>query len=102
MPPKKQAREADSDAAKRRTAREEARHSESLITQSPPASALRRARLDPASLTPRDVLQLQSTIGNQGVVRLLSGASRHEPSGERKNETGLPDTLKASAEHLSG
>ncbi|WP_292391189.1 DUF4157 domain-containing protein [Methanosarcina sp. UBA5] len=33
---------------------------------------IQRARMNPKSLTPGDVMQLQSTIGNRAVVRLLS------------------------------
>lgn len=36
-----------------------------------PATIIQRARFEPALLTPRDVLQLQRTIGNQAVQRLL-------------------------------
>jgi len=45
------------------------------IIQSPisnPASIIQRARINPKSLTPSDILQLQSTIGNRAVGRLLS------------------------------
>ncbi len=37
-----------------------------------PAAVVRRARLDPKSLTPHDVLQLQRTVGNRAVGQLLS------------------------------
>jgi len=37
-----------------------------------PASIIQRARIDPKSLTTADVLQLQRTIGNRAVGRLLS------------------------------
>ena len=36
-----------------------------------PATIIRQARFEPGSLTPRDVLQLQRTIGNQAVQHLL-------------------------------
>ncbi len=45
------------------------------IIQTPisnPASIIQRARINPKSLTPADVLQLQRTIGNRAVGRLLS------------------------------
>ena len=45
------------------------------ISQTPvsnPSSIIQRARINPKSLTPADVLQLQRTIGNRAVGRLLS------------------------------
>jgi hypothetical protein len=41
--------------------------------QIPPGTLIQRARLDPSSLTPRELLQLQRTIGNNAVDKLLSG-----------------------------
>ncbi len=46
-----------------------------LTSQTPvsnPASIIQRAKINPKSLTPADVLQLQRTIGNRAVGRLLS------------------------------
>ena len=46
-----------------------------LVSQIPvshPASIIQRARINPKSLTSADVLQLQRTIGNRAVGRLLS------------------------------
>lgn len=46
-----------------------------LTSQNPvshPASIIQRARINPKSLTPADILQLQCTIGNRAVGRLLS------------------------------
>jgi len=37
-----------------------------------PAAIIQRARINPKSLTPADILQLQRTIGNRAVGRLLS------------------------------
>ncbi len=57
---------------------------EEIFTQgSHPASDVRQARRNPASLTPAAVLQLQRMIGNQAVQRLLA---RRAPSQE---ETGI-------------
>jgi len=85
--------------------------------QSLPAVILQRAKSDPGSLAPVDVLQLQRTIGNQAVGRLLSGlgklgptdaaVQRKEPEGEllqretiqnRQNTTGMPDEIKTKME----
>ncbi len=80
---------------------------------------IQRARTDPSSLTQADVMQLQRTIGNQAVYRLLSGSHntpKHETEKEpvqRKvgeegkvrfsegNKTGIPAQLKAGLEALS-
>ncbi|MHC1755860.1 MAG: DUF4157 domain-containing protein [Methanosarcina sp.] len=42
------------------------------VPLSNPFSIIQRARINPKSLTPSDVLQLQRTIGNRAVGRLLS------------------------------
>jgi len=42
--------------------------------QTNPAAAIQKTKLDPKTLTPRDMLQLQRTIGNRVVSKLLSGA----------------------------
>jgi Domain of unknown function (DUF4157) len=44
---------------------------------------IQRARINPKSLTPADVLQLQRTIGNRAVGRLLSGI-RQTPSNTKQ------------------
>lgn len=68
-----------------------------VAAHEPPALAvMQRAAIDPHSLTAADVAQLQRTIGNAAVGRLLGGTV---PGG---NRTGLPDQLKAGIEHLSG
>lgn len=44
---------------------------------SSPAAIIQRARINPKSLTPADVLQLQRTIVNKAVGRLLSEIRNH-------------------------
>jgi hypothetical protein len=44
-----------------------------------PATIIQGAQLDPRTLTPRDLQQLQRTIGNQAVGRLLSQNTRRRP-----------------------
>jgi hypothetical protein len=78
------------------------------ILQLHPAAILHRARADPGSLTPLDVLQLQRTIGNKAVSRLLSeiaqrrehedGLLQREPIQNRENTTGMPDEIKTKME----
>ena len=43
---------------------------------------LRRAKLDMGLLAPAEILTLQRTIGNQGVLRLLAGARQRQRNGE--------------------
>lgn len=47
--------------------------------QTHPAAIIQRARLAPNSLTANDVLQLQRTIGNQAVGRLLAQVAQRQP-----------------------
>jgi hypothetical protein len=76
-------------------------------------TASQKARLAPQLLSPRDVLQLQRTMGNRAMGRVLASVQRRrapapqsqpvqreDPSGE--NRTGMPDGLKAGVENLSG
>ena len=66
--------------------------------QTHPGTLIQRARFDPRSLTPSNVLQLQRTIiGNQAVGRLLA---QHQPIQKKENKTGLPDNVKAGVEDL--
>jgi hypothetical protein len=48
----------------------------------------RRVELDPGSLTAGDVLQLQRTIGNRAVGRLLAGTAQRQPVQAGGNDTG--------------
>lgn len=72
------------------------------LPQAHPAILIQRAKLDPRSLTPADVLRLQGAIGNGAVGRILAGAGLRHAIQRRKNHTGLPDRLKAGVENLSG
>lgn len=76
------------------------------------ATTIQRARLNPKSMIPGDVLQLQCIIGNRAVGRLLAG-TLEAPNFQRKavqfkdelnkeNRTGLPNYLKAGIESYSG
>jgi hypothetical protein len=88
-----------------------------LKLPTPTGALLRQADADPVSLTPRNVLQLQRTVGNRAVTRLLGGAARPrvrqaraQSGGERETgagassqgSAGLPAGLKAGIENLSG
>ena len=54
MTSKEQANHADKETAKRQPSRPEAQNVQTPVQQFPPAAIIRRARLDPRSLTPRD------------------------------------------------
>lgn len=61
------------------------------------------------SLSYGNIMQLQSMIGNRAVTQLLKNTSSpkdEEQSSKtiqrKKNETGMPDNLKAGVENLSG
>lgn len=47
--------------------------------------------------SPEGILQLQKSVGNQGVLQLLEDEHK-----DISNETGLPDSLKGGIESLSG
>jgi len=52
---------------------------------------LRRANLDIRSLAPAEILTLQRTIGNQGVLRLLASSRQHQRNGEIPRQSSPPD-----------
>jgi hypothetical protein len=55
----------------------------------------RKARLDPRSLKPADILHVQRTLGNQAVQRLLAD------SAAPMTRLGLPDTLQRQPRRVS-
>ncbi len=60
-------------------------------------SVIQRAKLNPNSLTPKEVLHLQNTIGNRSITRLLTGKNQVRPIQRRigfEVETGIPLTKK--------
>lgn len=65
-------------AAKRRAARSAEGSSEQPARRPHPATLSHRAAADFGSLTQRDVLHLQRTVGNRAVGTLLTGAGRVE------------------------
>jgi Domain of unknown function (DUF4157) len=100
--PKKEPQHQDGLAAKQRSPRPEVKNSEPSVPQTQHhAAVIRRASLDPNSLTPRDVLQLQRAVGNRAVGKLLGQTARRQLPPRRENLTGLPDNLKAGVESLS-
>ena len=73
MSSKEPATSASKESATQQLPAVEAENSELLIQpQAYPAEILQRARLDPHTLSPQDVLRLQSNIGNRAVAQLLA------------------------------
>ncbi|ADO69355.1 uncharacterized protein STAUR_1551 [Stigmatella aurantiaca DW4/3-1] len=80
----------------------------------PPSTIVQRAKQDPRSLTPSQVIQLQRTLGNRAVTQLRTetaapgdaSPSPPDASVQRmpapENRTGLPSDLKSGIEALSG
>lgn len=58
-----------------------------------PAVIIQRARFEPESLTPREVLQLQRTIGNQAVQRLLGQAEPADLEARSNSGVEVPPTV---------
>lgn len=54
------------------------------------------------SSLPDRIMQLQKSIGNQAVLQLMRDNKQDQVFQRKKNETGLPDELKAGLENLSG
>lgn len=75
-----------------------------------PTALIQRAVADPRSLTRAGAIQLQRTMGNRAVGRLVNSGRKINPRGAgqrpdeqgKENTTGLPDRLKAGIESLSG
>ena len=66
-----------------------------LAQQQPPlATVIQRARLDPVSLSPRNVPQLQRTIGNRTVRQLLARTAQRQLA----NTGDEPATSRLSAQ----
>jgi hypothetical protein len=64
--------------------------------------AMQAARSAPQALTPAAVLHLQRILGNQAVGHMVAQVAQRQPVQRKANTTGLPDTLKAGIENLSG
>jgi hypothetical protein len=67
---------------------------DSLAREPQPAIIIQRAVFDPASLTPHDILRLQSAMGNQAVGRLLKGIRR--PQETKNGSHPVASTLSAA------
>ncbi len=69
------------------------------------AVLIQQARLDPKSLTPQGILQLQRIVGNQATVRLLVGTIQRangDSDMEWEEESGDEDYITSLADHEDG
>ncbi|HKZ69297.1 MAG TPA: hypothetical protein VJ020_04405 [Anaerolineales bacterium] len=73
MPAKEQAHKGHKAAAKEGSRGSDVPDRQALDGQSQPAAIIHRASLDPRAVTPHEARQLQRTVGNQAVNRLLAG-----------------------------
>lgn len=70
-----------------------------------PAAAVQRMAANPRALTAQHVMQLQQTVGNRAVSRLMgqrNAIPQHTIQRKSEPRTGLPDRLKSGVEQLSG
>lgn len=103
MVSKKQPHSKDKGSTEKRSPQPAIENADVVAQQQPhPAIVNQKARLAPSLLTPREVLQLQRTVGNQAASRLLAQAAQHQPMQKKENDTGLPDNLRDGVETLSG
>ena len=104
MPSKEQTRGDEKASSKQRSAPPTTENLNALTPeQVHPAAIVQRATIDRRTATADNVLRLQRTIGNRAVGQFLSGiAPQPQPIQRKEAKTGLPDTLKAGIENLSG
>lgn len=96
MPSKEQTHHNDNTSSKQRVTKPTTENLDILTQQQiHPATIIRRARLDPSSLTVSDVRQLQRTMGNQAVGRLLVQRAPHKPN-QKEASTDLESTINQS------
>lgn len=75
---KKQTHSNDKGSAKQKSPKRATKNPDTLaLRQTLPTTTLQRVRLDPSSLTPREVLQLQRAVGNRVVYKLLTKTGTH-------------------------
>lgn len=124
MPHKIKTHAKEKDSRTHHMRKPEVRAAKGFAQQASPAQLLIQAVNDPSTLTPSDILALQQAAGNravEGILRHLPTRSstpanvvqrqneeedtlqeKSEPARKEENRTGLPDSLKAGIENLSG
>lgn len=68
----------DKVLSRRQSSKQAVRDAAVMSEHTTPATIIQRARVEPGSLTPHDVLQLQRTIGNQAVQGLLDTTATYQ------------------------
>lgn len=84
MSSKEQSQSKEKSAVKQRSIQSEVQKSEAVDQQIHQAAILQRAKANPRSLTPRDVMQLHRTMGNQAVGRLLTKTGQDQSAIQRQ------------------
>lgn len=87
MGSKKGAQRSDQAASQRETLRASVQKPEGRILQAHPSVIIQQARTNPTSLTSHQVLQLQRSIGNQAVTKLLAGINRRRSAARAEGST---------------
>ena len=95
MSSKEQVRDNDRAGSKRLPPKIETEDLEMAALQSPSSVAIQRASLDSTALTPPEVLQIQHTVGNSTVNRLLAIQREDAPAPDS------PTTTLPSADELT-
>ena len=97
MPSKVQTHGNDKSSSGQWSAKPAIDNSDLQMQHTHPTTLSQRARLDPRSLSPRDAFQLQHTIGNRAVGRLLAQAAQHQPGQKsvQRREEKPPETAVA-------
>jgi hypothetical protein len=97
MSSKEQTHSNDKATAKQRTPQPNVKDVDILTQQrTHPATIVQRARLDPGSLFPRDVMQLQYAIGNRAVIQVI----QRSPEGKLAAKAmAAPATRQVNCHH---
>lgn len=82
MPSKEKAHSNDRVPSKQRLQPPDAQALDAATRQTPPPAPIQRAKVASGLVSPRDVLQLQHTVGNQAVGGLLGGPIQRQPEAE--------------------
>jgi hypothetical protein len=88
MSAKEQTHSNDTEGAKQRLPKPATENLDILAQQQAPATLIQQARLNPGSLSPRDVLQLQRTIGNRAVGNVIQRVRWSETDPDKRRGSG--------------
>jgi hypothetical protein len=97
MSSKEQTRDNDKAGSKRLPSKSVTEDLEVVQMQPPSATVLQQAALDSTALTPHDVLQIQHTVGNSAVSRMLSVQRQTAPAPTPAVTPALPSADELTA-----